>query len=201
MSTKRGRRGKIQTYEVYIVRHEGVPMYVGEGKEGRYLHVNSGTSNVYEANRMHFQGIELDVEVITVQDKEASVELERELIKELRPAWNVNGTEFEENRRLLRKVFSDIRTPRTTYLYRVLEYYHPNLTWDNKLTISTKDFNFPRGYNPVSLVAQYSRSANHYKSNKYITRCERVGTGTYDIYLNNDLFESYRICMEMIEKA
>lgn len=76
-------------FEVYIARYEGVVYYVGEGKKGRHLHVNSGISNCYLLNSMHHkQGIVFDVEVIPLPDKESSQEMEKKLILELHPIGN-----------------------------------------------------------------------------------------------------------------
>lgn len=51
-------------YLVYAGYYQGDCVYVGEGVEGRELHLNSGVSHIYEANRLHFKGESVDVKVI-----------------------------------------------------------------------------------------------------------------------------------------
>lgn len=77
-------------YEVYIGRYQGAVMYVGEGKKGRHKHLNSGTSALYQANKSHFEGKVLDIEIRPMQTKEEAERLEKELIASLSPAWNTN---------------------------------------------------------------------------------------------------------------
>lgn len=75
-------------FEVYIARHEDEVLYIGEGVKGRHLHLTSGISHCYEANRYHFEGIELDIEVIEYSTKSEVVSMEKVLIKDLEPLWN-----------------------------------------------------------------------------------------------------------------
>ena len=76
-------------YEVYVACYEGKVMYVGEGKSGRHQHLTSGISHCYYANKYHFMGRLLDVDVVSEYNtkKEASEE-EKRLIQELNPEWN-----------------------------------------------------------------------------------------------------------------
>lgn len=76
-------------YIVYVAYHEGVCMYVGEGKPDRYKHLTSGTSHVYEANRHHFKGRSLEVQILhSGLSKASASEIEGKLINELNPCWN-----------------------------------------------------------------------------------------------------------------
>lgn len=83
-------------FEVYIGRLDNRVVYVGEGRKGRWKHLNSGMSNVYFANKAHFEGKEIEIEIIPVDCKKAAQEMELKLILELQPLWNkgcpiVNG--------------------------------------------------------------------------------------------------------------
>ena len=75
-------------YEVYLCKHEGVVVYVGQGYYKRHKHCNSGTSHVYELNQLHFQGVVFDVEVSIAPDKETALAKEKELIKAYLPKYN-----------------------------------------------------------------------------------------------------------------
>lgn len=129
------------THEVYIGRYEGAVVYVGEGRKGRHVHLNSGISNIYIANLLHFRGQRIDVEVIPVKDKKDAEVLELQLIQELNPAWNTKGTGGNEKKALLRKIFNTKppSTPLTEqhYLVGILFLAKDYLNADNTLVIDT----------------------------------------------------------------
>jgi len=77
-------------YVVYQVLHNGVVVYVGEGKDGRQLHAVSGTSHVYELNRLHFTcPDEVTVKVVKRFDNKAdAVAYEVVMIQTLSPVYN-----------------------------------------------------------------------------------------------------------------
>ena len=77
-------------YEVYLCKHEGIVVYVGQGYYNRHKHCNSGTSHVYELNKLHFQGVVFDVEVTILDNKDVAVKKEKELIKKYLPKFNKN---------------------------------------------------------------------------------------------------------------
>lgn len=76
------------THEVYIARCQGHVVYIGSGRLGRNAHVNSGVSNCYELNRLHFSGNQCDVEVIPCDSKESCDVLEKELVLKYLPRGN-----------------------------------------------------------------------------------------------------------------
>ena len=49
-------------YEVYMCKLNDEVLYVGQGASGRHKHCNSGSSHVYELNKLHFQGKTFDVD-------------------------------------------------------------------------------------------------------------------------------------------
>ena len=80
------------SYIVYVAKFGGKVMYVGEGKPLRYLHLTSGISHCYEANKHHFLGNSLKVEVVREGlSKGEARKVESELILELQPQWNRKG--------------------------------------------------------------------------------------------------------------
>lgn len=75
--------------EIYIARLNKNVVYIGSGVNGRHKHVNSGTSHVYELNKLHFQGVIFDIELLgTNYSKEESLNIEKELIEKYQPKYN-----------------------------------------------------------------------------------------------------------------
>ena len=84
---------KKSEFEVYVCKQDGVVIYVGEGRFGRHKHCTSGTSHVYALNKLHFDGVEIDVEVVKVfKTKSEAQEYEQHLIDKHLPAHNMKGT-------------------------------------------------------------------------------------------------------------
>lgn len=81
-------------FVVYYVYVDNVLSYIGEGKLGRESHANSGVSNVYELNKAHFLGKEINIEIkYRFSSKEESVNKEREEIIINNPPFNIKHTE------------------------------------------------------------------------------------------------------------
>lgn len=81
-----------QKYYVYVAKNGEEICYVGSGVFGRWDHVSSGTSHNYGLNKLHFEGVVLDVQVLSEHDcvKDArSAELV--LIKHFSPTYNIKG--------------------------------------------------------------------------------------------------------------
>lgn len=80
---------KINNYLVYAVTLGGEILYVGSGIKGREKHTTSGTSHVYELNKLHFEGADLIIKILA-QDltKEESLKKEKETILLKRPSLN-----------------------------------------------------------------------------------------------------------------
>lgn len=87
---------KSKIYEVYICKHEGIVVYVGQGYYNRHKHCNSGTSHVYELNQLHFQGVVFDITVEIVSSKEIAVKKEKELINKHLPKFNKDFMQTEK---------------------------------------------------------------------------------------------------------
>ena len=84
---------KKSEFEVYVCKQDGVVIYVGEGRFGRHKHCTSGTSHVYALNKLHFDGVEVDVEIVKVfKTKEEAQGYEQLLIDKYLPAHNIKGT-------------------------------------------------------------------------------------------------------------
>ena len=88
---------KVESFEVYFCYYKGAVVYIGKGRKGRNEHCNSGTSHVFELNKIYFtEGAEvLDVKIVKLfsRDSEAS-SFEKESILKYKPKFN---TVFTEN--------------------------------------------------------------------------------------------------------
>ena len=68
-------------YEVYMCKFQDAVLYIGSGKIGRHKHCDSGTSNIYGLNRLHFGYVELGVSVVgTFKSQQESLEEGKRLI-------------------------------------------------------------------------------------------------------------------------
>lgn len=83
----------VKKHYVYVAKNGDEVCYVGSGLFGRWSHVNSGTSHNYGLNKLHFEGVVLDVQVVSEHDcsKDAR-DAEMILIKQLLPAYNIKGS-------------------------------------------------------------------------------------------------------------
>ena len=90
-------------YETYTCKYKGDVVYIGQGRKGRHKHCNSGTSHVYELNKIHFLEGEdaLQVEVVKTNPSEKlSKEFEKGMIQKYRPKFNkvyLNNKDREDN--------------------------------------------------------------------------------------------------------
>ena len=85
---------------VYIARIGSTIVYVGKGSGERYKHVTSGTSHCYLANKAHFAGEDVQVEVVErFTTGEEALTREAELIDQLTPVWNYQHRPVKLTRR------------------------------------------------------------------------------------------------------
>jgi len=83
---------KQAAYLVYKVLIGSNVVYVGEGRCGREKHAISGCSHVYELNKLHFEGVEVAVEIDSWHTtKSKAVKREAVLIGRLQPVYNKKG--------------------------------------------------------------------------------------------------------------
>lgn len=76
-------------YYVYVAKVSGEVVYVGSGKEDRYLHVTSGKSHNGGLNFIHRQGTDVDVEIVrNALTKIEARAHEQDLIDLYTPAFN-----------------------------------------------------------------------------------------------------------------
>lgn len=125
------------THEVYIGRVANRIVYIGEGRSNRHKHLNSGTSNVYEANKFHFEGGVIDVELIPCNSKESAQQLEAELLSTYNPVWNKIGTDHYEKRKTLAKTLDRFRPIED---WQCQHYSFKLLLFASKLVTKDSDF-------------------------------------------------------------
>lgn len=77
-------------FEVYVCRDkEETIIYIGSGLVGRHKHCESGVSNVYGLNDLHFKGEKVHVKIEhTFGTKDESLAKEKELILQFKPKFN-----------------------------------------------------------------------------------------------------------------
>lgn len=99
-------------FEVYICKLDGNIVYIGSGANGRHKHCNSGCSHVYGLNKLHFEGKVFDIQVKKFNDKQDSLNHEKDLILKHKPKYNsvylskernIKGTKSLELKALFRK--------------------------------------------------------------------------------------------------
>ena len=77
-----------ERFEMYLCYHGDRLLYIGSGALYRHKHCNSGTSHVYELNKLHFEGVKFDVKVKYFETKEEALEEEQRMIKQHLPELN-----------------------------------------------------------------------------------------------------------------
>lgn len=84
----------MNNYIVYQVTYKDKIVYIGSGKEDRYLHTKSGTSHNLELNRLYFTDPDNVITSILRSNlsKEESLEIELGFIKAIQPIYNTVGT-------------------------------------------------------------------------------------------------------------
>ena len=82
----------VKRFEVYICSLNKEVLYIGSGKVNRHKHCNSGTSHVYDLNKLHFSGNIFDIELKFFTSKEESLEEELALINQHVPKFNIVHT-------------------------------------------------------------------------------------------------------------
>lgn len=76
-------------YVVYFGYVDSEIVYIGSGLKGREMHLNSGVTHVYAANKYHFEGKFVHTKIVWEGDsKSTALRIERELIREHLPRWN-----------------------------------------------------------------------------------------------------------------
>lgn len=124
---------------VYIGRLEGKIVYIGEGKVGRELHLNSGVSHLYQANEAHFNGNTIDVEIYANNiSKHKAKDLEKVLIQEHNPAWNTTFTRKSAIRLVIRKLLVNVDTRKSARL-SILKAGVNSIDSDGVFTFSSSD--------------------------------------------------------------
>lgn len=80
----------MHTHIIYYTLYNNTIIYIGSGLAGRQKHVISGTSHVYDLNRLHFlEPNSVEVHILKgFTSQEETLEEEKKLILEFKPRYN-----------------------------------------------------------------------------------------------------------------
>lgn len=174
---------KDRRFIVYEGSLDGVVVYVGMGSEDRHLHLNSGVSHLYDANKAHFKGKKILVQIVKAGlSKEAALQLERHLIEEKQPVWNSTYTEATRIKKLMTKVLSKYKEVenKSTNLH-ILILALGNIQQDCSFMLETKIFNSATGLNLAGWVANYRNAKGPHK---FVEKVDKIKSGVYKLTLN-----------------
>ena len=199
----RGRKLKRdkEKFELYCCYDKGKLLYVGSGALYRHKHCNSGTSHVYELNKLHFQGVIFDVKVKYFETREDALEEEQKLIREHLPELNKVYTTRNCGKSKWVQTYSKLRKSFTE-----------NNKFDKKSTMHRKMAELFEAFlmlHPVPLIDSEGvllRGSSYYKNRGY-TKFESLvknnrssNTTTNKVFTN--FFSILRISLEsVLEKS
>lgn len=187
---------------VYIGRLGGEVVYVGEGVEDRYLHLNSGVSHVYEANRAHFEDKTIDVEIYRESlTKEYAMGVEKELIVELQPLWNRTHTDKSKLRKQIRKPLDNCKELLMYYNKLALIYAcADDMASDGSATVVPHKVDVFGGSGTWKMLLKCFGKKK--SEDPIIERIERISTRLYSVKIREDWLAQVDIRLhEMIRKA
>lgn len=178
----------MNSHEVYIGKINNEYKYIGSGKIGRHKHLNSGTSSVYQANKLHFDGGCLSVEVIYYDSKQEALAKEIELIKTYQPEWNVVYTK-------LSKTTGQLKWDTNKWKKRALE----SDRWFCKVSLEILERINPSGkvFVPSSVLKDYSANLYNHRFNKSTKTITDLIPFVKTVSLADAKYE-FSICMETI---
>ena len=150
---------------VYVGFIKGQVIYVGYGTSGREKHLNNGISHVYNANKYHFNGGWVDVQIVKEGlNKEQALELEELLIDELKPVWNENkgGQAFSESSKIKAEIKRNRKNLKLHKMEgKLIQIYADKANHEGVVYINPKEF---ESYHSESLSGLCKRF-NYQKSN------------------------------------
>lgn len=201
----------MERYEVYVARDEsGVILYVGQGRVGRSGHCNSGTSHVYELNKMHFNGEPILVETVLsgISGEDAKQE-EIKLIKDLEPRYNVVHTKGNYERRSKMANYSLLFNKYVRYRLTGCEFYQEE-------TVATKTYDTTLAKYPLKLfmggdgvlmsqkdrnyVLSYNKERNKKGKHKLLSEIfEPIGSNR--LRIRRDFIDSFQEWLDLRKQA
>lgn len=201
----------LERCEVYVARDEsGVALYVGQGRVGRSSHCNSGTSHVYELNKMHFNGEPILVEtVLSGISREDAKQEEIKLIKDLEPRYNVVHTKENYERRSKMANYSLLFNKYVRYRLTRHEQYQEE-------TVATKTYDATLAKYPLKLfmgsdgvlmshkdrnhVISYSKPRNSKGKHKLLSEIfEPVGSNR--LRIRSDFIDSFQEWLDLRKQS
>ena len=165
-----------EKFELYCCYDKGKLLYVGSGALYRHKHCNSGTSHVYEINKLHFQGVIFDVKVKYFETREDALEEEQKLIREHLPELNkvyttrnCGKSKWVQTYSKLRKSFTENNKfdKKSTMYRKMAELFeaflmlHPIPLIDSEgVLLRGRSYYKNRGYTKFESLVKNNRSSN-----------------------------------------
>lgn len=176
---------KVKGFEVYICSLNKEILYVGSGKLNRHKHCNSGTSHVYELNKLHFEGRTFDIDLKFFNTKEESLEEEKKLINKHIPKFNILYTgkssgraDWLRNGDKLRKAFkyynkfpenSSMFNKMNNFLNLFLEVHQLPMIESEGVLLRGRSFYKARGHHKISNLVKNHRCTAKGATDVFIT--------------------------------
>lgn len=167
---------KKKFFEVYVCKDEnGTILYIGSGASGRHKHCISGSSHVYELNKMHFENKKLSVTILSLHEsKEDALEMEKDLILQYKPLFN---SQYLNNKKLTKGNESSVKSNRfrkivkevTKAMYKTLRCKQSEIFLEDiesllksyKITGLIDGVNLTGSFSLTNKESRYIRYTNH----------------------------------------
>lgn len=183
-----------KVYYVYVGTLDIEVVYVGMGKADRLLHLNSGTSHVYKANEAHFKGQSIIVTKVAENlSREEALTVERKLIEEGQPAWNLTYTDASRIERLMKKSLAEyapIKNKSTNLHILLLALGRVDANYC--FNIYTKEFKDTTNLNLAGWVANFTSAKGEHK---FIMSVDKTGVGMYKLKLRPEFIENLEVSL------
>lgn len=185
---------------VYIGYLEGRAMYVGMGSKDRYLHLNSGVSNVYPANKLHFSGGSVETKIVlTGLSRVDALAEEKRLILEYQPPWNSTFTGAATTSAKLKthlKKYLDL--PNKSKNLNLLEIASINMESDYTFIVKSSEFKKKSGMNLGTWIHNFNQSK---KGHAFIENVEKMdAVATYRFTFNKHFIDNFSLQLRGVKK-
>jgi len=185
---------------VYIGYLDGRPMYVGMGSKDRYLHLNSGTSSAYQANKLHFSGGSVDTKiVVSGLTRDEALREEKRLILEHQPPWNSTFTGAAITGAKLKTYLKEyLSIENKSVSLGILELAMLNMETELSFVVKSAEFKQKAGMNLGTWITNFQKSK---KEHSFIEKVEKVGgVATYRFTFKKYFIDNFYLQLRGIKK-
>lgn len=186
-------------YEVYKATYAGSIVYIGSGIAGRHEHINSGTSHIYEANKIHFNGGKVLVDIIaTFNTKDESLVLEKDLIQKINPAWNIQYTGGADYRRIIGMVLKSKDDCLGKHSLWLLYYAKTRLMNDGTFLIKTQEYLDMTGLSFANFLKHFRRRV---KDHEYVVSIKNTNAkGIYSVKISDQFLRNLSLNIQELKR-